>query len=370
MATRRNSNPPRPAAHAAGAPATPVRTEGVAGPPLPPSKSVTALRVVGRDLVLQLPVDKVSFTLGSAPPSEVDLSLRVDGGEHVSRLHAVIQRVDNWLKITDQSTNGIFHQGRREKVIHVASGGRFDIDTVPLLALDDHLAMVRPILHRFLGYTDTLAVDHATETIASPDPLLIAGPRGSEHDRLAKEIHDATGRRSRPFVAVALTSSVAEQKAAIARARRGTVFVDAASGKLTRQLVDYLFNPDYGVRPVFGTTEPDRLRTDLGPALAARLREVYIPAVSTRPKDVPHLFNALFIEAGSTRRLEELPRDRLDAVCTFDWPENLADIRRNASRVLAHLSHKSNAEAARALGVRPPSLHQALARIRVIAPDS
>lgn len=368
MASRRTPPPAKVPPHPLGGPATPIRTEGVGGPPLPPSDAVTALRVVGRDFVLRLPREKATYTLGSAPPSEVDLSLRLDGASGVSRLHAIIQRVDNWLKISDHSTNGLYYAGRKEKTVHIAAGGRFDVDDVPLLALDDHLDIARATLHRFLGYGDILAVDLATEAIASDNPLMIAGARGSEHELLARAIHEASGRRVRRFELISVRETVAQQKAKIARAGRGTVYVDTTGGTLTKQVVDFLFSPDYAVRPIFGTLEQAALRDGLGGALWGQLREIPIPAVSSRRHDITHLFNALFVEAKSERRLEDLPRDQLHGVCSFDWPENLADIRRNAERVLAYLSHATLADAARSLGVKTPSLHEALARIQLITP--
>jgi DNA-binding NtrC family response regulator len=131
--------------------------------------------------------------------------------------------------------------------------------------------------------------------------------------------------------------------------------------------VDYLFSRDYGVRPIFAAADLDTIHRVLGPQ-SSSLRQIPVPALRTRLADIPHLFNALFIAAGSQRRLEQLTRDRLEAVCAFPW--TFVEMRQNLDAVLAYLTHDCNiSAAARALGVKPPSLHGRLARIHVIRPQ-
>src|SRR5688572_27991379 len=105
---------------------------------LPPADPVTALRIVGEEPELPLPLsdDKRSFTLGSAERPAVDLSLR--HCPHVSGVHVVIHRRGNRLWIVDQeSTNGTFFGERREKAGEIAAGGKFRVADKELLALDD-----------------------------------------------------------------------------------------------------------------------------------------------------------------------------------------------------------------------------------------
>ena len=371
----RKTNPTATGAPAVGSQViqlnTPPRAEGVGGPALPPADAVRALRVVGKNIELRLAGDKSIHVLGSAPATEIDLSLRVAGidePDRISRVHAIVTRVDNWIRITDHnSTNGTFYQGRREATIHLTAGGRFEVDVVPLIALDDHLLGVRDTLHRFLGFTDIRAVDLASEAIGNGDPLVIVGDRDNDLDELAKAVHKASGRRERPFVTVSLDAPLDEQKPKVARARRGSVFVDVSTGTLTKQLVDYLFSRDYGVRPIFAAADLDTMHRSLGPQ-SSNLRQIQVPALRARPADIPHLFNAMCIAAGSQRRLEQLTRERLEAVCAFPW--TFAEMRQNLDAVLAYLTHDCNiSAAARALGVKPPSLHGRLARIHVIKPQ-
>jgi hypothetical protein len=369
------SSPPQPATPGPGqfVLQTPLRVEGVGGPPLASADAPSALQVFGKDIQLRLAPNKKVYVLGSAPRSEIDLSLRIDGIEDpnsISRVHAIITRDGNWLKVADhKSLNGTFFNDVRVESLHIPVGGKFRVDVVELIALDDRLIDVRPTLHRFLGYADYRAVDQACQVIAGSGPVVIDGPRGSEHEILAKAIHVASVRHDRPFVTLALKDPVPEQTGKVARARRGTVFVDTTTGTLTRQLIDLLLNPDFGLRPIFATSDQNALKRKLDTQEA--LATIKVPPVASRPQDVPHLFNGLFVEAQSPHVVEELKADRLAAVCAHEWPENLAGVRKSAPRLLAYLANKRNvAAAARAFGITAPSMYEFLERFGAIEPES
>jgi len=148
---------------------------------------VTALQVAGRNIELQLSPERPTFTFGGAVSPEVDVTL---DGEGVSRLHAILQRKGLKLRVLDQrSTNGTYFHGRYDPDFEIAAGDVFEVtQRIKLIALDEHLRLLRPRLQWVLGLRAHAQVDQALEDIASNAPLLLVGPAYCEQRALAEEI--------------------------------------------------------------------------------------------------------------------------------------------------------------------------------------
>jgi pSer/pThr/pTyr-binding forkhead associated (FHA) protein len=345
-------------------------TEDVRAARLAPVDAVTALRVVGKELELGLPLAKASFTMGRAAASEVDLSL--PGGD-VSRLHCVLRRNGSELIVTDAgSTNGVVVRGRGGPG-SVRAGDRFVVGSTELIALDDAMQALRPVLLRHLGFQAHIAVDGVLTMLARLEdkPLLITAPRGSESEMLAHAIHAASGRRRRRFEAVAV-ATVAEREltGVLKAASGGTVYVDltgVGAGRAPASLVNALLAGTYRVRPILVAADALAAQAAIAPAVLT-WELIGIPSVATRAADIPHLLNAMMLELGSQRRVEELDAERVTALSEYGWPENHHDLRRAAVRVRALLEHRTVSAAARSLDppVTPASLTEYLVRIGAI----
>ena len=367
MSSASGSRPPHaPVASAAVATPTDPITE-VDSASLPPSDAVVLLRERGGHLELPLEPTKYSFSLGSGIPAQVDL---VVPRKYVSRLHARIERDGNWLVVRNESQNGTYFGGRREERSPVKAGETFTVGQTELLALDEHMTLLRMELLRWLGYDAHRAVDQALVDVADghQPPLLLTGPRGSEPELLAAAIHRASPRRELPFEELDATASRTALDAAVERANGGTVYVDLRPlrDKKAGALSAALFGSGARIRPIVAAPSLDAARSTLG-GRGDNPKEIRAPAVSERRADIPRLLNALLSELGSTRRLEELSPARVAAVSGFEWTDNLDDLRRSAPRLQALLEADGNlSAAARTLGVDDTTLGVALERIGAI----
>jgi hypothetical protein len=336
---------------------------------LPPSDPVTALRVAGQNIELSLSSEKRTFTLGAAAEPEVDLTIPTLVSSHVSRLHALIQRKGNRLWINDQqSTNGIYLRDRREPSFEIGAGQSFRVADVKLLALDEHLRVLRPHVQWVLGLGAHAAVDAALELIADGGPLLLLGRPGCDQLALAHEIHRTSARRQRALAEAPVRFETrAEQTSLLAQASRGTIFLDLATltAPLPAFFVSHVFGETYHVRPIVSAPSLERAEDQLGKDNARRLPVISVPPLAERRADIPRLLDALFIKAESVRRVAELGDDNVAALREYGWPQNFDDLRRNVPRLLALIEHGKLRAAARALGVSAPALSEALERLGI-----
>ena len=168
-------------------------------------------------------------------------------------------------------------------------------------------------------------------------PVLVRGESGTGKDAVARALHDLSGRRRGPFVAInaatisrdlaeselfghgrgAFTGAVTERRGAFREAHGGTLFIDeiAALGpevqaKLLRVVEDGMVRPLGGearhpvdVRLVVATCEPleamveERgFRQDLYERLAVCV--VVVPPLHERPEDIPSLSRHLLEATG------------------------------------------------------------------------
>ncbi len=363
------SGPSSPHAPEGGAKGTDPLPVDVSQVKLAPSSSITALQEVGGELQLEFAPTKPRATLGSAPAPHVDLSVP---RQYVSRLHATIERCETWIVVTNHSQNGTSFRGRDEPRNPVKVGESFTVGETELLALDGFLVTLRMQLRRHIGFDALRKVDEALVAVADEKqpPLLLSGPRGSEPDRLARRIHEASPRRAGPFEVIEDCRGGRKELAGIfERAKGGSIFVDLApirGGRASKHLIESLFGPAAVARPIVAAATLASARVAFE-AEVNGLAEIAIPPISDRRQDVGALVNALLEELKSAARIEGLAPDREAAVCAFDWPINHADLRRNAPRLQAYLENGCNlSAAARALGVDDSGLGVALARIGAI----
>lgn len=349
-------------------PTAPAQETGLS---LPPADAVIALRVVGSNAP-EIPLSplKRTFLLGSDaddPDVTVRVSSKMKGDpkvrEEVSRVHLLIKRTGNRIWIKDQnSTNGTFIKDRREDDGHIVAGESFRVGNVTLLAMDEQMVLLRPLLQWALGFKAHAYVDEQLQVIAAGGPLLLLGEPHCEQRWLAEQIHATSARRysgfvpvSRPFVDTML-----------AGATSGTAFVNLAGvDLLPAPFVKELFGDTYRVRPIVAAPNEKTADEHLGHENARRLAKISIPPIRERREDVPRILNSLFRREplNSKRSVTEL-EGAAEVVMAFDWPDNFEDLRRNAPRILALIEEGGNKRAAaRRLGVKHQSLNSTLARI-------
>ncbi|MCB2377020.1 sigma-54 dependent transcriptional regulator [Hymenobacter sp. BT635] len=213
------------------------------------------------------------------------------------------------------------------------------------------------------------ASQHLARQVAATDStVLLEGPTGSGKELFAQAIHQASPRRSKPFVAVncsafpkdlleselfgykkgAFTGALTDKKGLLEEAHGGTLFLDeigelelGVQAKFLRVLETQTFTKlgattptQINVRLVAATNRNLKLEASEGrfrPDLYYRLSvfTLDIPPLKARPTDVPVLA-AHFLQYFAARLKKRLPG--LDAECqrllqAYSWPGNVRELK-------------------------------------------
>ncbi len=211
------------------------------------------------------------------------------------------------------------------------------------------------------------------ERVAQTDfTVLLEGESGVGKELVAHQIHELSGRRSGPFVAVncaALVETlveaelfgIEERTATGVRGRRGkfeqadggTLFLDevsdlspAAQAKLLRALQDLSIERVGGHsahrvdvriiaatnRSLSGLVDRKQFRADLFYRLAGV--DIVVPALRERKEDILELAR-YFLERHKARRSLRLSTAAADALLAHDWPGNVRELERLIERAVA-----------------------------------
>ncbi|QJX47474.1 sigma-54-dependent Fis family transcriptional regulator [Hymenobacter taeanensis] len=198
--------------------------------------------------------------------------------------------------------------------------------------------------------------------------VLLEGPTGSGKELFAQAIHQASARRSKPFVAVncsafpkdlleselfgyrkgAFTGALTDKKGLLEEANGGTLFLDEigelelnVQAKFLRVLESQQFTKlgdtkptSANVRLVAATNRNLRQEAELGhfrPDLYYRLSvfTVPVPGLNERREDVDVLANYFlqFFAAKLRRRLRGLEPEALDQLRRHDWRGNVRELK-------------------------------------------
>jgi len=343
-------------------------------PTLPPTAAVIGLRVVGTSAQLELSPVQGSFSLGGAARPAVDLSV---DGPGVSRLHALLVRKGSKLRVLDQqSTNGTFFRGHFDPDFEIAAGDAFRVSwDVKLLAIDENLKALRARLLWMLGFHAHTEVDAALEAVARNEALLIVGPDGADHEKLADNIH----KRS-PYYTRGLTIATRHSEPTAIAAARGSIYLDLtyderkdreALTPLGPELVVALFARDH--RPLIAVATEPHASAALG-RRARTVAAIEVPPLARRAADILKLLDALIVQRTTLLRnasapalpLAALGRANLDALQAYAWPANFPELREAAERLHAVLANRFQLRAAaRFLGQPSSTFADGLSRIGV-----
>ncbi|TGE18071.1 sigma-54-dependent transcriptional regulator [Hymenobacter elongatus] len=221
-----------------------------------------------------------------------------------------------------------------------------------------------------IGHSPALrAAQHLARQVAATDStVLLEGPTGSGKELFAQAIHQASPRRSKPFVAVncsafpkdlleselfgykkgAFTGALTDKKGLLEEAHGGTLFLDEigelelnVQAKFLRVLETQTFTKlgdtkpsQVNVRIVAATNRNLKLEaaeSRFRPDLYYRLSvfTIDLPPLKARETDVPALASH-FLQYFATRLKKRLPG--LDAEClrllqAYDWPGNVRELK-------------------------------------------
>jgi len=306
---------------------------------------IVALQEYGGEAEYPLSLDKVRFRVGKGRGVDVEIP-----NPHVSAQHARIERHGRQLRIIDErSKNGIWVDGRRERELVIDAGGRVDIASTPLVALDGAMRVVRPVLRTLVSAQGTTADDILIAAITETPVLILARP-GSEARPVAEAIHRASRRRRAPLSDVT-TPSLAEVNAM----RDGTVLVAVTEHTIHPASLVTVLSSIANVRPIAIAPDIGAAITSLGAELVARAHVVTVRPVRERA-DIPALLDHLFAIDGTPLRLRHLTDENRRALCGYPYA-NIDEIRDAAHRVAGMAAAGSINKAAPLVGVQRSTLH-------------
>ena len=172
-------------------------------------------------------------------------------------------------------------------------------------------------------------------------PVLVVGERGTEHEEVARALHDI-GRPDAPFVATAASAvTVAELRSLTASAANGTLFIDDlgaiaadVAAALTALVEDALGRVEGSAprvvaghpQPLPPTAAPDDPRGDL----YARFQPatLILPPLRERREDIVLVARELAAGVGRDRGRDlHVARGAEDALMAYDWPGNVDELK-------------------------------------------
>ena len=300
-------------------------------------------------------------------------------GRRVSREHAEISLKGPVVSLRDLgSTNGTFLNGSRIQQVPFKPGAVFRCDQVVGMLLKVNLAGCMEDAFTevsegfYAGPTLRQVLDPLGRVASSDLPVLIEGATGTGKERVARFVHERSG-RSGPFHAIncaALPPELAEtelfghrqgaftgaQQAALGHLRAaegGTLFLDEIEelslplqAKLLRVIQEGEVTPvgshkpvrvdvrfvSACQRPLDSRVEQNAFREDLFSRLAGFV--VQLPRLSEHPEDIPGLF-IHFLRKHSSGTTPQVDAVLIERLCLYDWPRNVRELELLARQLLA-----------------------------------
>lgn len=212
--------------------------------------------------------------------------------------------------------------------------------------------------------------------------VMITGESGTGKEMVAKAIHNAGKKSDKPFVAIncaalvetllesemfghkkgTFTGAIADQMGKFEIAQNGTLFLDevgelaqSIQAKLLRVLQEKEFCPlgckhaiKTNARIISATNinfedaiKEKQFREDLFYRL--QVVHIHIPPLRERKEDLQALIPALLarINRELDTQINQVARDAMDALCTYDWPGNVRELENALTKAVALCSGKT-----------------------------
>ena len=247
----------------------------------------------------------------------------------------------------------------------------------------------------------------ARQVAPTDSTVLLEGPTGSGKELFAQAIHQASGRRGKPFVAVncsafpkdlleselfgykkgAFTGALSDKRGLLEEANGGTLFLDEIGELAPEVQAKFLRVLETQEFTKLGATQPTRVNVRLVAATNRNLKQeaaegrfrpdlyyrlavftIAVPSLKERPADVAPLarhFVQVFA-AKLRKRLPGLDEDALTRLTRYSWPGNVRELKNVLERA-AILAPDNQSLSADDL---PPEFHyQSLAPVAADSAD-
>lgn len=327
---------------------------------------VTALRIRGVDLEHVLLVLQRKFTLGTADACDICVS-----GKHISFSHALLERLDNRIRVTDLgSKNGLTFCGRKERQFWISPGDTFSIDETVFYALNEEMRVARPVVAEILGPQRTADIDDVMIAVVHGNRVLVLAEAGCDQEQLGHAIHNASLRRGHNFDMVGPAPSGEQlDPKRVERVKNGTMVLRLESGgKLDPAFVDALLEPAWNVRPIICA----RTVRDAIDSVTERLVDctfhVRIAPLRERSGEVTTLLERSFVNCGAHLRFSDFTDENQAALRTYHWPGNLEELREAAGMLIRLAPYESERQAAAETGVPRSNIKRWLDNLKLTFP--
>jgi transcriptional regulator with GAF, ATPase, and Fis domain len=331
--------------------------------------------VGGPDIGRELEIAKPRVTGGRSIISDLVLADKAVSGTHFE----VICRDDGYRLRDLDSRNGTFVGELRLREVWLRPGNQFrvgqtEIRFQPLQDVIDIALSERDKFDRVIGASSAMREIFATLEKVSPSELtvLITGETGTGKELVARGIHNASPRKTKPFVVLdcgaiprdliestlfghekgSFTGAVGQYRGCFEQAQGGTIFLDeigeldiSLQPKLLRVLEQREIkrvggdrNVKVDVRVVAATNRDLRSMVNHGTFredLYFRLSVIHaeLPPLRERRDDIPQLAQHFLREVASRRGLSlTLGQDAIQAVMGHSFPGNVRELRNVVER--------------------------------------
>ncbi|MFO0736392.1 MAG: sigma 54-interacting transcriptional regulator [Labilithrix sp.] len=340
-----------------------LRGTTIANPPVAPRTTVVPrlVAITGPSKGASFAVTQTSTTVGRHSTNDFVLD-----DPRISAAHLELTRSDDRLRVRDVgSTNGTWMGATRVNDVELTIGGELQIgDTLLRVDVEDastppQSEKMRESFGEIVGRSKPMRELFSTlERIAPLDlAVLLQGETGAGKEEIARAIHAASPRASKPFViidATAVADEIADpmlfgESGLFESADGGSVFIDGVAelsppvqAKLHRVLERKELLRDGAAKPidvrVLSSTRID-LRNSIEKGLFRedlyfRLAQVRItvPALRQRREDMPIICAKLLARAGSETMIDV---DALELLATLPWPGNVRELNNALLRAAA-----------------------------------
>jgi hypothetical protein len=351
---------------------TPTRT-----PPLPnrflgwnagpdPITAICEYNVAGD---WELRRDLVELSIGGSSKCTISVP-----GRGLSARHCLLERRARKLRLHDlDSSHGIFVRERRlEGSADLSPGDMFTTHPMTFVCLNDEMRQHRPTVFEILGSGAIRSPDWVmVQAATGSEPMLLTGKAGCDLDRLARAIHAMSSRRNRMSVEVATVPPEGAAQVALAEQAFQTSLIlplGHDDAPLDPDFVSTLFDASGGVRLIALASSPDIARRALTDAKVELMQHVPVRALAYRNGEIHKLLDRQCTERAFHLRADDLTPVNQDALKTYHWPGNFAELRDIADAIIAHATLGGLRPAAASLGVSRQKLSRRLARVGLNLP--
>jgi pSer/pThr/pTyr-binding forkhead associated (FHA) protein len=322
---------------------------------------ITWLHIAGTASFYEVPRKK-TCSLGSSSKNDIVIK-----APYISRRHCTLTRLYDGVRVEDNSSkNGTFadHRSAEKEPRDVPAGKTFTAGGITFLALNDAMHAAFPTLSDVLDWEDGDPFTPAEPGWATPstvtvwgagtEHLLIIGPRGCGHDRLADAIHSISPMREKSLVRTnSVPTDRAGQRELLLRAQKTTLVLTITDDtpKVDSAFASMLFSPSYRIRIVVCAPSFDRAQQVLGQEHTA-MRRIELRPLAFRTDQLIRILDRLLAADGSPLRFDKLRKPNQEALMACEWRRNLDDLHTAAVRLAAVHKTRSLRQAAGMLGIK------------------